>query len=82
MMIEPFKKCIKRPMVTSNQESKRIGIMNGNSTQLLMFSDMVRRELKTELLWLFMLNDMKMHSQKQPLLKRLLKTKRQLLKII
>ena len=68
-------------MVTSNQENKRIEITSGNLTQLLMFSDMAKRELKTEPLWHFMLNVMKINSQKLQLLKRLLKIKKLLLKI-
>lgn len=74
MKIEVFKICIRRLMVTFNQENRKIEIMNGNSTQMLMFSDMVKRELKMEQQWHFMLNDMKINSQKQLSLKRLLKT--------
>jgi hypothetical protein len=44
MKIEVFKICIKRLMVTFNQENRKTEIMNGNSTQMLMFSDMVKRE--------------------------------------
>ena len=54
--------------------------MNGNSTQMLMFSDMVKRELRMEQPWHFMPNDMKINSQKQQSLKRLLKTIELLLK--
>lgn len=47
---------------------------------MLMFSDMVKRELRMEQPWLFMLNDMKINSQKPQSLKRLLKTIELLLK--
>jgi len=71
------KKCTRRLMETSSQESKRIEIMNGNSIQTLMFSDMGKRESKMELLWLYMLSDMKINSQKLQLSRRLLKIIRQ-----
>jgi hypothetical protein len=54
-------------MVTFNQENRKTEITNGNSTQMHMFSDMVRRELRMELQWLYMLRDMKTNSQKQQL---------------
>jgi hypothetical protein len=71
------KKCTRKLTETSNQESKRIEIMNGNSIQTLMFSDMVKRESKMELQWLYMLSDMKINSQKPQLSRRLLKIIRQ-----
>ena len=77
MKIELSKKCIRKLMVISSQESKRTEIMNGNLTQILMFSDMVKRELKTVPPWLYTQNDMKINSQKLPLSRRLLKTIRQ-----
>jgi len=73
-MTEQSKKCTRRLMEISNQESKRTEIMNGNSTQMPTFSDMVKRELKMELLWLYMLNAMIINSQKLQLSRRLLKT--------
>jgi len=78
--IEVSKICIRRLTVTFNQENRKIEITNGNSTQMLMFSDMVKRELRMEQPWLFMLNDMKINSQKPQSLKRLLKTIELLLK--
>jgi hypothetical protein len=81
MKIEVFKTCTRKLTETFNQENRRIEIMNGNSTQMLMFSDMVKRELRMVLPWPFMLNDMKINSQKPQLLKRLLKTIELLLKI-
>lgn len=73
MRIELFKKCIRKLTETFSQESRKTEIMNGNSTQMLMFSDMVKRELKMELLWLYMPNAMKMFSQKPQSSKRLLR---------
>jgi len=81
MMIEQSKKCIRKLTETFNQESKRIEIMNGNSTQMPTFSDTVKRGLKMELLWLYMLNAMKMYSLKLQLSKRLLRAIRQWHKI-
>lgn len=74
MMIKQSKICIKRPTVTFNLESKRIETTNGNSTQMPMFSDMVKRELRTVLLWPSMPRDTKTNSQKLPSLKRPLRT--------
>ena len=66
MKTRPSQICIRRLMVTSSQESKRIEIMNGNSIQITTFSDMEKKELKTELPWHFTPRDMKTNSQKQP----------------
>lgn len=65
-------------MVTISQENKRTEITNGNSIQMPTCSVMEKRELKMELPWLFMLNDMKINSQKLQLLKRPLKIIKQL----
>jgi len=72
-VIQSFRTCIRRLMVTISQENKRTEIMNGNSILMHTFLDMVKRELKMVQLWLFTLNDMKINSQKLQLLKRLLK---------
>ena len=80
MMTGLFRKCTRRLTVTFNQENKRIEIMNGNSTQLVMFSDMAKRELRMVLLWHYTPRDTKINSQKLQLLRRLLKIIEQLLK--
>ena len=78
MRIEQFKKCIRRLMVTFNQVNRSVEIMNGNSIQMRMFSGTVKRELKMELLWPYMLNAMKINSLKPQSSKRLLRIIRQL----
>lgn len=67
-------------METFNQVNRKTEIMNGNSTLMATFLDMVKRELKMELLWLSMLRDMITNSLKQPSLRRLLKIIELLLK--
>ena len=73
--------CTRRPMVTFNQENRKIGIMNGNSTQMVMFSDMVKRELRMVLLWHSMLKGTKTNSQRLQSLRRPSRTTEQSLKI-
>lgn len=79
-MIEQSRRCTRRPMETFNQVNRKTEIMNGNSTLMATFLDMVKRELKMELLWLSMLRDMITNSLKQPSLRRLLKIIELLLK--
>lgn len=80
MKIRQFRRCTRRPTETFNQVNRKTETTNGNSTLMATFSDMVKRELKMELPWLFMLRDMKTNSQKQPSLRRLLKIIELLLK--
>ena len=81
MKIEQFKKCIRRLMETFNQVNRRIEIMNGNLIQMLIYSGMVKRELKMEQQWLYMPNAMKINSLKLLSSKRQLKTTKQFHKI-
>jgi len=73
--------CTGRPMATSHQENKRIETTTGSSTLLNIVSVMVKRKSWMELQWLFIMRDKKNSSLKLSLLKRLLKTRKQLLLI-
>ena len=67
MRTKIFKICTRRPMETINQVNRKTEITSGNSTQMLMCLDMVKRESRMELPWHSMLSDMKTNSQKQQL---------------
>lgn len=73
-MIKLFRICTRRPTVTFNQENRKTETTNGNSTQMLTYSDMVKRELRMALPWHSMLRDTKANFQKQPSLRRPSKT--------